>query len=178
MTMLQVSPPGMHMLHLCFADDIRNPECEPSLVGTEFQVANEKQITAAEAMIDKLSLGESAYVGMFQNPMLQRHYQVWPDDKLNPTIYTFMYSPLQALHMCQRCAHKRMNNSKVGEQFLFSLLNSMLCEMHFGKASMWYFIRCWRPWRSQRHRQSLRTSCSPILRACRRWQRMRSRPSR
>lgn len=72
----QVSPPGMHMLHLCFADDIRNPESDPNLVGTSFPVANDDQIAAAEAMIDKLSMGESAYVGMFQNPMLQRHYQV------------------------------------------------------------------------------------------------------
>lgn len=73
---VQVSPPGMHMLHLCFADDIRSPESDPNLVGTFFPVANEHQIAAAEAMIDKLSMGEDAYVGMFQNPMLQRHYQV------------------------------------------------------------------------------------------------------
>lgn len=72
----QVSPPGMHMLHLCFADDIRTPESDPNLVGTDFPKASEDQIAAAEAMIDKLSMGESAYVGMLQNPMLQRHYQV------------------------------------------------------------------------------------------------------
>ncbi len=75
--MAQVAPPGMHMLHLCFADDIRTPESDPNLVGTSFPEASEDQIAAAEAMIDKLSMGDSAYVGMFQNPMLQRHYQVW-----------------------------------------------------------------------------------------------------
>ncbi|CAL8470635.1 g10177 [Coccomyxa elongata] len=93
----QVSPPGMHMLHLCFADDIRTPESDPNLVGTDFPKASEDQIAAAEAMIEKLSMGESAYVGMFQNPMLQRHYQVLEalalgelppevDDRLQPDI--------------------------------------------------------------------------------------------
>lgn len=73
---VQVSPPGMHMLHLCFADDIRNPESDPNLVGTAFAEADEQQVAAAEAMVEKLSMGDNAYVGMFQNPMLQRHYQV------------------------------------------------------------------------------------------------------
>lgn len=73
----------MHMLHLCFTDDIRAPESDPNLVGTSFPVANGDQVAAAEAMIDKLSMGESAYVGMFQNPMLQRHYQVRLIHKLN-----------------------------------------------------------------------------------------------
>ncbi|EIE22641.1 ATP-dependent DNA helicase ii [Coccomyxa subellipsoidea C-169] len=93
----QVAPPGMHMLHLCFADDIRTPESDPNLVGTSFPEASEDQIAAAEAMIDKLSMGDSAYVGMFQNPMLQRHYQVLEalalgelppefEDKLQPDI--------------------------------------------------------------------------------------------
>lgn len=63
------------MLHLCFADDIRNPESDSNLVGTVFPAADERQIAAAEAMVEKLSMGDSAYVGMFQNPMLQRHYQ-------------------------------------------------------------------------------------------------------
>ncbi len=72
----------MHMLHLCFADDIREPESDANLVGTNFSEASEDQIAAAEDMIDKLSMGESAYVGMFQNPMLQRHYQARQNEML------------------------------------------------------------------------------------------------
>ena len=72
----QVAPPGMHMLHLCYNDDIRAPEADPSLVGPgPHPVADEAAIAAAEAVVEKLYLGDDAYVGMFKNPMLQRHYQ-------------------------------------------------------------------------------------------------------
>ena len=65
----------MHMLHLCFADDIRAPEADPSLVGPgPHPVADEEAIAAAEAVVEKLHLG-GAFVGMFENPVLQRHYQ-------------------------------------------------------------------------------------------------------
>ena len=68
----------MHMLHLCFADDIREPERDPAFVGDPpYPVASEEQIGAAEALIDALKMSrEESYVGMFSNPMLQRHYQV------------------------------------------------------------------------------------------------------
>jgi hypothetical protein len=72
----QVSPPGMHMLHLCYADDIREPERDPAFVGPgPHPVASEEQIAAAGAMLDKLQLGPETFPGMFANPMLQRHYQ-------------------------------------------------------------------------------------------------------
>lgn len=66
----------MHMLHLCFSDDLREPQADPSLVGWgPHPVADEEAIAAAEAVVEKLHLGSEAYVGMFENPVLQRHYQ-------------------------------------------------------------------------------------------------------
>jgi hypothetical protein len=56
---VQLSPPGMHMLHLCFTDDIRTPEVDKNLVGTSFPEPS-----------------QDGYVGMYENPLLQRYYQV------------------------------------------------------------------------------------------------------
>ena len=71
---LQLSPPGMHMLHLCFADDIRTPEVDKNLVGIAFPEPSEDQIAKAEALVEKLMI-QDGYVGMYENPLLQRHYQ-------------------------------------------------------------------------------------------------------
>ena len=71
----QVEPPGMHMIHLPFADDLRSPESDPSSVGEGHKYANADQVRAAETMIDALSLKEF-FVGQMPNPVLQRHYEV------------------------------------------------------------------------------------------------------
>ena len=71
----QLSPPGMHMLHLCFADDIRTPEVDKNLVGKDFPEPSAAQVKEAEKLVEKLTM-EDSYVGMYENPLLQRHYQV------------------------------------------------------------------------------------------------------
>lgn len=71
---MQLSPPGMHMLHLCFADDIRWPEVDKNLVGTAFAEPDEDQVAEAEKLVEKLTI-QDGYVGMYGNPLLQRHYQ-------------------------------------------------------------------------------------------------------
>ncbi|CAL5220319.1 g2309 [Coccomyxa viridis] len=71
----QLSPPGMHMLHLCFADDIRTPEVDKNLVGEFFPEPSAGQVREAEKLVEKLTM-EDSYVGMYENPLLQRHYQV------------------------------------------------------------------------------------------------------
>ena len=72
---VQLSPPGMHMLHLCFADDIRTPEVDKNLVGTSFPEPSKDQVREAERLVEKLTI-QDGYVGMYENPLLQRHYQV------------------------------------------------------------------------------------------------------
>ena len=71
---LQLSPPGMHMLHLCFADDIRAPEVDKNLVGTAFPEPSKEQIEKAEEIVERLTI-QDGYVGMYESPLLQRHYQ-------------------------------------------------------------------------------------------------------
>lgn len=64
----------MHMLHLCFADDIRAPEVDKNLVGTAFPEPSQEQTERAEELVEKLTM-QDGYVGMYENPLLQRHYQ-------------------------------------------------------------------------------------------------------
>ncbi|KAK9829077.1 hypothetical protein WJX72_003765 [[Myrmecia] bisecta] len=71
----QVEPPGMHMIYLPYADDLREPEKDPKLVGnpkTNSTKADKAQVQQAEALIDSLVLGDF----LVTNPVLQRHYQV------------------------------------------------------------------------------------------------------
>ncbi len=63
------------MLHLCFADDIRTPEVDKNLVGTAFPEPSKEQVDRAEELVEKLTI-QDGYVGMYENPLLQRHYQV------------------------------------------------------------------------------------------------------
>lgn len=72
----------MHMLHLCFADDIRTPEVDKNLVGTDFPEPSAAQVQEAEKLVEKLTM-EDSYVGMYENPLLQRHYQVSRKPKMN-----------------------------------------------------------------------------------------------
>ena len=62
------------MLHLCFADDIRTPEVDKNLVGISFPEPSKEQIEKAEELVEKLTI-QDGYVGMHENPLLQRHYQ-------------------------------------------------------------------------------------------------------
>ena len=71
----QIEPPGMNMIHLPFADDLRSPEGDPAFVGEGHKYANADQVKAAEAMIDALPLNDFS-VGQMPNPVLQRHFEV------------------------------------------------------------------------------------------------------
>lgn len=73
--LIQVQPPGMNIIYLPFADDIRAPEKDGSFMGTDsHQPAGEEQIDAAEKLLNKLHL-QDFQPGMVPNPHLQRHYQ-------------------------------------------------------------------------------------------------------
>ena len=71
----QIEPPGMNLIHLPFADDLRSPENDPSFVGEGHKYANADQVKAAETVIDALTLNDFS-VGQMPNPVLQRHYEV------------------------------------------------------------------------------------------------------
>ena len=72
---LQEQPPGMHMIHLPFADDIRRPERDFGFVGPTQIFADEPAIEAATAMIGALSHPDYQ-VGTVPNPALQRFFEV------------------------------------------------------------------------------------------------------
>ncbi|KAG1676939.1 hypothetical protein FOA52_014815 [Chlamydomonas sp. UWO 241] len=74
-----IIPDGMHMIRLPFSDDIRAPERDPGIIGTQIFPANAEQIDAAAALIDKLTMkaDENYKTPVFDvwstsNPALQR----------------------------------------------------------------------------------------------------------
>ena len=71
----QIAPPGMNMIHLPFADDLRSPESDPAFVGEGHKYANANQVKAAESIIEALLLKDFC-VGQMSNPVLQRRYEV------------------------------------------------------------------------------------------------------
>ena len=72
----QVSPPGMNLIYLPFADDIRSPETDTGFLGPEpYPEPDEEQLATAGKLLKKLHLHEFQ-PGMVPNPHLQRHYQV------------------------------------------------------------------------------------------------------
>ena len=73
---MQVSPPGMNLIYMPFADDIRSPESDASFLGPEpYAEPDEQQLEAAGKLLKKLHLHDFQ-PGMVPNPHLQRHYQV------------------------------------------------------------------------------------------------------
>ena len=74
-TLVQEQPPGMHLIYLPFADDIRHPEIDPSIVGTTQVFADDQDVAAANALIEALYVPDFQ-VGGIPNPALQRHFQV------------------------------------------------------------------------------------------------------
>lgn len=73
--LLQIQPPGMHMIYLPFSDDLRHPEADPAFTGASNPQADDAQIAAAETMLHALNLKGFDSAGI-PNPSLQRHYQV------------------------------------------------------------------------------------------------------
>ncbi|KAL6970860.1 ATP-dependent DNA helicase II subunit 1, partial [Sarracenia purpurea var. burkii] len=71
----QVEPPGMHMIYLPYADDIRQIEELHSDINSETPRANDDQINKATALMRRIDLKEFS-VCQFANPALQRHYAV------------------------------------------------------------------------------------------------------
>ncbi|KAF7837085.1 ATP-dependent DNA helicase 2 subunit KU70 [Senna tora] len=71
----QIEPPGMHMIYLPYADDIRDIE-EHILVKKEVvPKATDDQIKKASALIKRVDLKDFS-ICQLSNPALQRHYAV------------------------------------------------------------------------------------------------------
>ncbi|QDZ22805.1 ATP-dependent DNA helicase II [Chloropicon primus] len=71
----QIDPPGMWVVFLPFADDMRFPEEIPRKKGEEVCFSSEDQVAKARELIGALKLEgdwDSTYVS---NPSLQRHYE-------------------------------------------------------------------------------------------------------
>ncbi|KAM3587126.1 X-ray repair cross-complementing protein 6 [Umbelopsis sp. WA50703] len=64
----QVRPPGFHVIVMPYADDIRPV---PPVQGHE---ANDEQIDAAKAFVERLSIKGRFDPLVYENPVLQRHY--------------------------------------------------------------------------------------------------------
>lgn len=88
---MQIEPPGINMIYLPYADDIRTPELDPSFVGAECVRASEDQIELAEAMLAKLILRSFSCYDI-PNPGLQRHFQA-----------SSLCSPCILLTICLHC---------------------------------------------------------------------------
>ncbi|KAJ3705585.1 hypothetical protein LUZ61_009290 [Rhynchospora tenuis] len=69
----QVEPPGMHMIHLPYSDDIRSVEEIHTATDGVAPRATEEQIKKASALIKRIDLKDFS-VCQFANPALQRHY--------------------------------------------------------------------------------------------------------
>ena len=63
---IQAYPPGMHVIYLPFADDLRETEFE------ENKKATEEQISKAKKLVKTLRINFDS--NQFENPHLQRHY--------------------------------------------------------------------------------------------------------
>ncbi|KAI3459721.1 hypothetical protein Pfo_016384 [Paulownia fortunei] len=71
----QVEPPGMHMIHLPFSDDIRPIEELHTDTNPVAPRATEDQIKSASLLVKRVDL-KNFSVCQFANPALQRHYAV------------------------------------------------------------------------------------------------------
>lgn len=71
----QVEPPGMHMIYLPYADDIRHVEELNSYVDGAAPRATDDQIKKAAALMRRIDLKDFS-VCQFSNPALQRHYGI------------------------------------------------------------------------------------------------------
>ena len=79
----QVQPPGMNIIYLPFADDLRSPEEDVSFIGPgPYPSPGKDQVEAAGKLLKKLHLHDFQ-PGMVSNPHLQRHYQVMLKSDLN-----------------------------------------------------------------------------------------------
>lgn len=72
----QTEPPGMHMVFLPFADDLREPEGDPAILPKRIRAATAQQVAAAEALVDAAMLPSGFSAAQLPNPHLQRHYEV------------------------------------------------------------------------------------------------------
>lgn len=73
---MQLTPPGLNMIWLPYADDLRAPENDYSFVGDPpYERASDDQVAAATKMLRKIQL-HGFVPGNVPNPHLQRHYGV------------------------------------------------------------------------------------------------------
>ncbi|GMH40380.1 hypothetical protein BSKO_08284 [Bryopsis sp. KO-2023] len=73
---VQVEPPGFYLIVLPYSDDLRHPDSDPSIVGTDIPKANAEQIQLAERITSHLTLSSEFSTVDVPNPQMQRHYQV------------------------------------------------------------------------------------------------------
>ncbi|KAM7279221.1 hypothetical protein ACFE04_006355 [Oxalis oulophora] len=71
----QVEPPGMHMIHLPYCDDIRGVEELLSSANNPAPRATDDQIKKAVTVVKRMDLRDFS-VCQLANPALQRHYEV------------------------------------------------------------------------------------------------------
>lgn len=69
----QLTPPGMHMIFLPYADDIRNPPVPTSAIADEAMVLQAKKVVKSLTVFGK---GKKFENDSFKNPSLQLHYNV------------------------------------------------------------------------------------------------------
>ncbi|KAK4795910.1 hypothetical protein SAY86_028236 [Trapa natans] len=72
---VQVEPPGMHMIYLPYADDVRHIEELHLSPETLAHQASEEQINRAAALMKRMDLKDFS-VCQLGNPALQRHYGI------------------------------------------------------------------------------------------------------
>ncbi|KAL5196767.1 hypothetical protein ABZP36_000279 [Zizania latifolia] len=70
----QIEPPGMHMIHLPYSDDVRYPE-EVHMTSGDALRATDEQIKKASNLLRRIDL-KNFSVCQFANPALQRHYGI------------------------------------------------------------------------------------------------------
>ncbi|XXG46985.1 hypothetical protein AAC387_Pa02g1703 [Persea americana] len=71
----QVEPPGMHMIHLPYSDDIRHAEELHMAIDATMPRAIDDQIKKASVLLKRVDLKDFS-VCQFANPALQRHYAI------------------------------------------------------------------------------------------------------
>lgn len=72
----QISPPGFHLIHLPYSDDVRWPERDPAFTGAERAVPTEAAIEAAAQLVNAFKLEEEFDPVDIPNPHLQRWFEI------------------------------------------------------------------------------------------------------
>lgn len=99
----QCEPPGMHMIIMPYADDIRAPPTTKSLS------ANAAQIGAASKLIESYTRKSAFNPDAFGNPALQYHYDLLMSSAFNTPPPVFHDTVLPDYDMIERRSHQYMD---------------------------------------------------------------------